>query len=244
MNNAKHSIKANLYLNMLTDSPNDYMARVLSEKTLNVADICQAAVTRGGAPSTSDAMMHNVNLFLKEMAYQLSDGFSVNTGYFTASAHIKGVFDSAKETFNPAKHSVLFQFNQGDLLRKELGDVDVKIMGVADTGIIITEILDVKSGSVNDRVTPNRNLRIRGNKLKVAGEHPLVGIRFVNQMTGDAIAVDASDVVDNKPSELVIVVPPLEPGQYTLEVGSQYSVGKELLREPRTTVFDRILTVQ
>ncbi|MDR1436500.1 MAG: DUF4469 domain-containing protein, partial [Candidatus Symbiothrix sp.] len=35
-----------------------------------------------------------VNLWLREMAYRLCDGFSVNTGWFTAAVHIKGVFRS------------------------------------------------------------------------------------------------------------------------------------------------------
>ena len=77
------------------------------------------AVSRGGAPSTAEAMEHNVALFLKEMSYQLMDGYSVNTGYFTANAQVRGVFDSRSETFDSAKHSILFRFNQGDLLRKE-----------------------------------------------------------------------------------------------------------------------------
>jgi len=74
-------IKANLYPNLLTEDPNDYVARVISERILNVKEICNVAVTRGGgAQTTVEAMEHNVNLFLKEIAYQLSDGYSVNTG--------------------------------------------------------------------------------------------------------------------------------------------------------------------
>ena len=48
---------------------------------------------RSGTPSTAEAMEHNVMLFLKEMAYQLMDGYSINTEYFTANAQVRGVFD-------------------------------------------------------------------------------------------------------------------------------------------------------
>jgi len=239
-----HKIKANLYPNLLTEDPNDYTARVISERTLNTAEICKGAVGRGGAPTTAEAMEHNVNLFLKEMAYQLSDGYSINTGYFTATALIRGVFNSSKETFNPDKHAILYQFNQGELLRKELSNIAVEISGIGDSSISISEVVDVKSGTVNDLLTPGRNLRIKGYKLKLAGNNPDVGVYFVNQTTSERIKVEASEIVTNNPSELIIVIPELAGGTYSLEVLSQYAGTNNFLKEPRTSVLDKTLTVQ
>jgi hypothetical protein len=243
MANTQHSIKANLYDNPLTDDPNDFVARVSSERALSVEDICASATSRGGADISASAMSHGVNLFLKELSYQLCNGFSVNTGYFTASPLIKGVFNSADEKFDATKHSVVFQFNQGDTLRKELSNVSVEIQGVADSSISILQVTDVKSGSVNDQITPNRNLKIKGYKLKLAGDNTNVGVYFVNNATAERTKVDASDIVTNNPSELVIVTPALKAGAYTLEVTSQYAVGA-LLKEPRTASFDKVLTVK
>ena len=45
--------------------------------------------------------------------------------------------DSPNEKFNAEKHSVLFQFNQGEMLRKELSAVTVEILGVAENGAFI-----------------------------------------------------------------------------------------------------------
>ena len=61
-----HRIKVNLYENLLTENPNDYSAKVISERTLNTREICQTAIKCGGATSTAEMMEHNVNLFLKE----------------------------------------------------------------------------------------------------------------------------------------------------------------------------------
>lgn len=143
MANILHRIKAILFPNWLTDDPNDYSARVVSERSLNVPEICSTAVNRGGATTTAEAMEHNVNLFLKEMAYQLCDGFSVNTGYFTATTLIRGVFNSPTETFNPEKHSLIFQFNQGETLRKELDSIEVNITGVGESSITVAQVTDV-----------------------------------------------------------------------------------------------------
>jgi hypothetical protein len=243
MANILHKVKANLYPNLLTEDPNDYVARVISERTLNVNDVCKVAVSRGGAATTAEAMEHNVNLFLKEMGYQLSDGYSINTGYFTANTLIRGVFNSPAETFNTDKHAILYQFNQGDLLRKELPNITVEITGIGDSSISINEVMDVKTGSVNDLLTPNRNLRIKGYKLKLAGDNPAVGVYFINQATQERIKVEATEIVTNNPAELIIVTPELTAGTYSLEVTSQFG-GTALLKEPRTSLFDKVLTVQ
>jgi hypothetical protein len=238
-----HSIKAKLYPNLLTDDPNDYSARVDSERSLSISDICHSANTRGGVPVAPDVMSYHVDSFFKEMLYQLCDGFSVNTGYFTARVVIKGVFNSPVENFDTDKHAVYFQFNQGPLLREEIENVNVEILGVADTGSAIMEVEDVKSGSVNDVITPNRNLRIRGYKLKIEGDQSQVGVSFVNESTGDITKVDPSDIVENMPSELIIVTPELTAGTYGVQVTTQFNKNA-LLKTPRTTIFEHILTVQ
>ncbi len=240
-----HDIQAQLYDNVLTENPNDFIARVISERSLNIKEICESAATRGGADISAPAMEHGVNLFLKEMAYNLCDGYSINTGWFTATPLIRGVFDSPTESFNRDKHTVLFEFAQGSLMRKELENVKVNILGVADASLSIAQVIDVKSGSVNDLITPNRNLKISGYKLKIVGESSENGVYLVNQSSMERIRVDDSEIVTNNPSELIIVVPELNPGTYKLEVATQFSGNTKIfLKEPRIAVFDKILTVQ
>ncbi|WP_374458572.1 DNA-binding domain-containing protein [Chryseobacterium taeanense] len=243
MANILHRIKAYLYDNTLTkDNPNDFTARTVSERSLNVQQICQAAVSRGGADISASSMEHATELFLKEMAYQLCDGFSVNTGYFTASTTIRGVFDSPSETFNKDKHSIIFQFNQGEKLRAEIPNIEVNILGVAESSAVILQVSDVKSGSLNDLLTPGRNLKIVGSKIKVAGEDTSVGVYFVDITTQARTKVDSSDIVTNNPSEIIVVIPELAAGTYNLEVVTQYG-GGTLLKDARTATLDKILTV-
>ncbi|MDR1867555.1 MAG: DUF4469 domain-containing protein [Treponema sp.] len=237
-----HTIKAWLYENMLTDDKNDYTARVNAERTLSVRDICESAVARGGADINAAAMEHAVELFHKEMGYRLCDSFSVNTGWYVASMHIKGVFDSPTEQFDPEKHNVMAEFHQGAELRKELQMVGVSIMGKAETTFFIAQVQDMRTGSVNDILTPGRNAKITGNKLKIAGETSC-GVYFVNTATGERVKVEAADIVENKNSELLVVIPALAAGTYQVEVTTQYAGGSTLLKESRTATFDRILTV-
>lgn len=239
-----HKIKAYLYDNFLTrDNTNDFIARTVSERSLNVKQICEAAVNRGGADVNAAAMEHATELFLKEMAYQMCDGYSINTGYFTAGTQIRGVFDSPTETFNSAKHTILFQFNQGEKLRAEIPSIEINILGVADASAVILQVTDVKSGTVNDILTPGRNLKISGSKIKVTNESITNGIFFVNMATQERTQVEASDIVINNPSELIVIIPALVAGTYNVEVVTQYAGGSTSLKEPRTAAFTKDLTV-
>jgi hypothetical protein len=242
-NTILHKSKAYLYDNVLTkDNPNDFIARISSERSLNIAQVSEMATRRGGSDISAPAMTHAVELWLGEMAYQLCDDYAINTGFFSAKMHINGVFDSPNERFNPEKHSLSVDFRQGTLLRKELQTVEVEILGVADTSLTILQVTDVKSGSINDLLTPNRALKISGYKLKIVGDNPDNGVYFVNQSTQARTKVDASEVITNNPSELIVMVPELTAGEYRLEVATQFTVGN-LLKTPRSTTFDKTLTV-
>jgi hypothetical protein len=243
MAEVNHKIRAYLYENPFTEDPNDYMARVISERSLTIRDICDMAVARGGADVAAASIEHSVNLFLKEMGYQLCNGYSVNTGYFIAGVHLKGVFNDPDEQFNPLKHILSFDFHQGDLLHKELQTIDVVIQGVADVSLSISQVTDVRTSSVNDLLTPNYNLKISGYKLKIAGDDPTVGVYFIAE-NNDRIKVDTEDVVINNPSELLIRIPDLRSGSYKLEVVTQFAGSSILLKQVRSTEFNKTLTVQ
>jgi hypothetical protein len=234
-----------LYENVLTkDDPNDYIARVVPERSLSVKDISESAAARGGADVSAAAIEHAVNLWLKEMAYQLCNGFSVNTGYFLAVALILGPFRSLAEKFDRKKHKLMIDFRQGEIMRKELATAEVDILGAADVNLSVLQVADVRSGTIDEFLTPGYNLRIAGYKLKIVGDKPGVGVRFVSQETPDSIyEVSAVDIVVNNPSELIIVIPDMPTGDYKLEITTQYAVSS-VLKEPRTTVFDKILTVE
>lgn len=241
---ARHSIKVYLYDNPLTPEKNDFAARVDAERTLDIRGICRAAYTRGGADISPESMEHAVDLFLKEMGYQLCDGFAVNTGWFTATPTIRGVFRAPTETFDRDRHHILMQFTQGDLMRREISNVDIEILGLADASLAILQVKDKKTGKVNDEITPGHVIRVLGSKLKVAGDKPEVGVTLVKVADGSRVIIGTDDLIVNNPSELLILLPAtLAPGKYRLEVVTQYG-GNKNLKEARKVVFDNELTVK
>jgi len=150
----RHKIRAELYDNLLTEDPNDFAARVVADKPLSSKDVCNYATQRGGADISAKAMEHAVDLYLGEMAYLLCNGFTVNTGVFNVRPKIKGVFNKATEQFNPEKHKISFDFNQGLRLRRELANVSVEIAGVSKVPFFIDEVVDIESESISDPAHP------------------------------------------------------------------------------------------
>jgi hypothetical protein len=243
MANIFHKLKAYLYKNFLKENSNNFLVRITSERTLNIREVCELAVARGGADVTVGAMEHSVRLFLKEMAYQLCDAFSINAEWFTASVRIKGVCDGPDEKFDPKKHTILVEFRQGAAMRKLLSEIQVEIVGMADVDGEIHRVIDVKSGLIDDKITPGRNLRIVGEKIRVAGDSPDVGVYFVEQDTGVRTGVPAEDIVENGISEVLVVNPDLSAGTYLVEIVTQFASSGQLLKNVRVIRFDTPLIV-
>jgi hypothetical protein len=240
-----HQIKAWLYDNILnSDDPSDLVARVPAGEALGMDDISRRAAARCG-DIPEEVIMRAVSVWLREMAGCLCDGLAVDAGgWFTASPGIKGSFNSPFERFNPEKHTLWFDFRQGVLLRQELEAVEVDIPGMAAPAMDIVQVVDIKTGSVNDLATPTHPLRICGTRLTVAGSHPDVGVWFVNRTTGGRTRVAAPGLLFNKPGELIVTVPGLPAGTYTVEVTTQHGAAGNAPGEPCTAAFARALTVR
>ena len=78
-----HRIRVKLYHNYLPNIEGAYIARTDSEASLTVEQVCAALKNRGGFSGDYEDLVENVKQFFDEAAYQLCDGFSVNTGYYS-----------------------------------------------------------------------------------------------------------------------------------------------------------------
>jgi hypothetical protein len=242
MANFLTKIKAFLYKNPLTDDPNDYIARVESQRPLGIKELCESAVTRGGADVSAKAMEHAVGLFLDELEYQLCNGFSVNTKTFTAAPHIKGVFNSSHEPFDPAKHHLLCEFQQGVQLRKKLTETEVIIEGVQENVFFVDRVKDLFTGKTDGTVTPGKVTELRGHNIKVAGNDPSVGIWLHILSTGADYYVGLDAVAVNEPSRLLVQLPTMGYNSpHELRITTQYTQNGKLLEQPRTAVLPILL---
>jgi len=240
----QYKIKVELHDN--PDNPSDLIAKVVEDGApLNVREICEAAIERGRISEIgAQEMAVVVNAFLRETACQLCSGLTVQTCLFSASPKIKGNFNSPNAKFTHVNHHLIFYFNSGAMLREEAKNVYVDVTGMADVPAAVVQVTDVKTGSVNDLITPRHALKINGNRIRIAGENSQNGIYFIHETSGAKTKISETDLISNNPSELIVIMPELPSGKYKIELITQYTPSsKHTLKEPRATTFDKELTV-
>lgn len=235
------ALKFSLIENLLTERPDDFMAQTAQVRFFNIEEIAERMLMRGTLLTKAD-ILAVLEVYHKELAYIVSEGDGANTPVFHIAPGISGVFESANDGFDSSRHGIRLNLNAGVLLREAQKKIRVEKIAATEYLPIITQVTDVKSGTVNDLLTPGRNLKISGHKLKIAGDGDRNGLYFIDANTAARTQVDASDIVTNNPSEIIAVIPDLAPGSYKLEIITQYG-GSSILKEPRSTLFNKILIV-
>jgi hypothetical protein len=237
-----HRIRAKLYPNYLPGVSGEYIARTDDEASLDIEQVCAALKNRGGSTAQYDDLVEHVRQFFNEAAYQLCDGFSVNTGYFSVHPRIGGTFSAASEGHTEHGHPINFSFRTRQPLRDLTKYIEVFIEGVAAVQGFIDEVIDVDPGAVNETLTPGGQFVVTGHKIKVAGTDPGVGLYFVPQGGGSPVKV-TTPLAENSTSKIIGIIPALGAGGYTVEVRTQFSSGSTLLKEVRVVRFETVLTV-
>jgi hypothetical protein len=225
--------------NALTGGPNDYRAQPINVTSFNEADIINRVLDIGAGLTRSDVV--SVVEALKQVITRIvAEGGAVNTELFNATFSIQGVFTPTQEV-DP--HTVRLNLHPGSVLRTAIQNISTRRVDNVNTGGLIHAVQDMKTGSVNNVLTPDRDLRINGAKIKLTGTEVEVGVYFVNTTDGTRTKVDPTDIVTNNPSELMVVIPALSAGTYNVQVITQYTGSKTPLKNARTITFDKPLTV-
>jgi hypothetical protein len=223
-------LEYSLELNELTTNLDDMRAKTMNVVSRNQSAVIDRILQAGAGLTRSDVL--SVLEAEKQVIYaMLADGEAVTTDLFNASPGIQGVFTGAEDSFDPKRHRVKIHLSEGAGLRKVEAQVKTKKVLPTQTGAFIASVTDVKSGSVNNLLTPGRPLRIYGSKLKIKGAD------------GVEIKVDATDMVENKPSEVIVMIPALAAGEWTLRLTTQFSGSGTDAKKPHTAEFGAVLTV-
>jgi len=217
-----HRIHVKLYPNYLPNVEGVYIARTSSDASLNIEKVCAALKNRGGYGGDYEDLVEGVKQFFDEMAYQLCDGFSVNTGYFSVHPNVGGTFNSVNDIHDHKKHPVTFRYHTNLKLRKLIELTNVVIDGISDGSGWIDEFLDTEAEAVNTIFTTGDHFILHGHKIKVAGDDPGVGVYFVPARHPDE-AVKVTRIVENNPSKIIGVIPETEYSEYRVEVRTQFA---------------------
>jgi hypothetical protein len=247
MNNeadVRHKVAVEKFPNPFSHTEGEYIGRVKPSGVLNSEQVAASARNRAKAILSTDAILAGARIFLDEMVWLACDGWSINVdGVFHIRPHFNGIFHSPKEGFDKDKHKISFDLQEGVLLRKEADTIHVEVDDPSATGTVIMQVEDAKTGTVNGEITCKHVLHIIGNKLKIEGSDPSVGVYFIDMENQYATKVDPTDIVANRPSELMILTPQLSDGMYQVRVTTQFAGGGHFLKTPRTDTFETALRV-
>jgi hypothetical protein len=239
-----HRIRVDLYLSSLPGTEGKYIGRTNDEASLTIEQVCAALKLRGGFTGNYDDLVEHIKQFLDEAVYQIADGFSVNLGYFSIHPKVGGLFDSTNSVYKAGDHPISFTFRTLRPLREIARRIVVEVQGLANVQGYIDQITDVSTEAVNEVLTPGGMFVVEGHKLKIAGIEDKVGVYFVSTDDEKQRVKVAGNFAVNLPSKLIGTIPPLEVGEYKLEVVTMYSGGGKFLKEQRIVTSTAILSVQ
>jgi len=238
VNEVVHRVRVKLYPSHLPATEGKYVARTSNEKALTVEDVCAALKNRAGFTGSYPTLVENVKAFFDEMAYQLCDGYAVNTGYFSLYPNIGGVFESPDDTFSREEHPLTFRLRIGAKFRRLAKAVNIAIVGLGSRIGVVSKFTDRRSKTVNKEVTGNGVFIISGKRIKVAGDKEDCGIYF--ELVGEpGVRIKVKDdLIENSPTKVIGIVPVLlAPKSYRVVIVTQFNgSGSNFLKNPRTII--------
>lgn len=236
--------KLNAWLrpNLLTEDKSDYMAVPVTNGSLTIDDIVED-LRKEGMEIKVETATDVIKRFNRKVLERVLAGYNVNTGLVYMRPVIKGVFRD--RVWNPLIHRVYIAMTQVMEVRKAVADTIVNILGEQADPIALYSVTDSTTGATDGTLTKGRNAELKGAYLKIVGDDPAVGITFRNIDTLEVIKLEATDIVLNEPSRLLILVPAtLAAGEYELTVTTQFTGGNNILKTPRSATAGAPIVIE
>ncbi|MDR1274746.1 MAG: DUF4469 domain-containing protein [Odoribacteraceae bacterium] len=240
----KYVWKVWLSPNWLTkDVENDYVAMVSTTgKTLYNEDIARQMV-EDGSELQYETIFDILNRADRLRRDRLCQGYSVQTGLCHAKPQVTGSFIGSAARYDPDKHKITCELTLTAETRKGLEDVGVEVLGVKDSGARIGLVTDVNTGLTDGTITPDGDIIIEGEKIRVLPlDEPEYRVYLVEVTSGTETRFDPPYAV-NDPKKIICRVPPVGAGEYTLRIITRFSQGGEMLKNPRTLEYELPLKV-
>ena len=227
-----HRIRVKLYPNYLPKG-GSYIARTDNEASLTIEQVCAALCDRGGFKRDYDELVDFVKKFFDEAAYQLCDGFAINTGYFSIYPKLGGTFKTVHESPDPKKHPLSFHFRPLKKLRDLAEHIHVIVEGEANVSGYIDTFTDTDEHAENSIFVPGNMFVLTGHKIKIAGDDPDCGLYLV-PVDDPSKAVKIWRISENGASKITGIMPSSQNMLSRLEIRTQFAgSGGIFLKTPR-----------
>ena len=220
-------LNTDLYDNLLTERKGDYTAKPRITGTLYNTDIA-ARIVAARTEYQHGTILNILDMADSHKVQAIAEGKSVVDGVGQYLVNVQGAFEGEKAQFEPGKHALGITYTMGKLLRETLK-------------LVINTVTDSTSKAINGQLSSGGALVLGGVNLKIQGDDPSIGV-YLTPTTEGAAPMKAPVVIANSPSQVIVQMPTLADGQYTVSLTTQYS-GSRNVKEPRTYTFPIILIV-
>lgn len=205
-----------------------FMPVAVHKGRLSMRDVIDRMTERGSlGKETIEILVNNFHETAMELA---ADGYNVDAGLVYLRAMITGT-NSAHEIDHDMNKVVISAIpgkklqKAGEQTKIELGRHKNVYKGIMGVG------LPNQQGA---EITERSMVKIFGNHLKIAGEHPGCGVFFIHAETKKVIQVPMNYIVDNFPQSLLLILPDeLVAGTYQLRITTCYGGNATLLKKPK-----------
>ena len=232
------SLQYCLVENLLTERPDDYSALIHGSISYDNVAIVARMLNRGNLLTKVD-IDAVLEAYTSEVELIHDEGGHINTPLINTSSSISGVFDGPLDTFDPNRHKYNINVTKGTRLRAVEKRQKLEKTNTVIPQPNIQEVKDTISGKVNEELTPNGVVELRGYSLKISGDERC-GLWFI---PAQGEAIKATIFVENKPSTVIAIIPALAAGNYNIRIVTQHTGGKEL-KEPKSVIFPKTLMVK
>ncbi len=221
--------------NPLTPDPKDFRANLQLNDTKKRQDIVNRILSKnvGLAESELLAVFEEERRAIEEF---LAEGYKVDTGLLTIKPTMKGVFNSANESFTPGKHELRIKIHARNTLQEVLKRISVVKVVNSVSLPVLTIFEDMISQTNNETITKGKTAKVYGDKLKFDATDTEQGVFFVK---ADDTVTRVNEYIEVGNKKLIFNIPDtLTKGDYTLEVKTKTSAG-----EVRTGTLQEDLSV-
>jgi hypothetical protein len=216
------------------------VAVVLPQGHVKLEDIVEALVEEG-TEFARETLVDIIGRYNRMSAKLAVSGYDVDTGLVYLRPVVRGVFYD--KSYDPEKNSLYVLATQSKDIREAVAQTHVDVMGEAPSVMQILLVENMVTHAADGTITRGRNAQVNGSYIKIAGNHPDVGVYLVTVDGASTHHLPADSIVKNEPSSLLLFIPADIPtGDYRLRIVTQFSRQK-LLTLPREATYHVPLTI-
>ena len=230
--------------NLLTkDVENDFVAEVSTAGNTLHNDDLAARIIAGRSELRLETILSILSARDEIVREALAQGTAVQDGCVRMAPRVSGNWLGAAHAFDPETHKIGLDVSPSAEMRAALETVGVEVLGEKNSGAYIGLVTDAATGKTDGTITPDEDVIVTGDKLKIAPEDAAnLGVFFV-AASGAETRVTRK-LTENTPKKLIFRVPALAAGVYTLKVVTRYSNSSTLLQDPREITYEFPLTIE